>query len=181
MDDKQRVKISKFLSLVLRHNPAAANVTLDEHGWGSVEALLEGVASVGRKISHDELLEVVATSPKQRFALSEDGLRIRANQGHSVAVDLGYEPSVPPDVLYHGTYADVVDRILTDGLKKMSRHHVHLSSDVDTATQVGARRGPPVILNIDALAMVDEGYAFFVSANGVWLTDHVPPNFITKI
>ncbi|MEZ4459004.1 MAG: RNA 2'-phosphotransferase [bacterium] len=181
MDDKQRVKISKFLSLVLRHNPAAANVVLDEHGWASVQALLDGAAAAGRKISHDDLLDVVATSPKQRFALSDDGLRIRASQGHSVSVDLGYEPSVPPNVLYHGTYADVVDLILTDGLKKMNRHHVHLSSDVETATQVGARRGPPVILKIDASAMVDQGYAFFVSANGVWLTDHVPPNFISKI
>ena len=178
MNEKERTKTSRFMSLVLRHQPEVANVELDKNGWVDVDILLAGMAAAGRAITREELDEIVVTSPKQRFALNEDGTRIRANQGHSIDVELGYEAASPPDRLFHGTYADVVDIILRDGLSKMKRHHVHLSADVATATQVGARRGKPIILEIDANAMVAKGLNFYVSTNGVWLTDFVPPEAI---
>ena len=171
MDEKSRTAGSKFLSYVLRHEPAAVGIALDSGGWVAVDVLLDACAQHGRRLSRDELDEVVATSPKQRFALSEDGQRIRANQGHSTAVDLGYEPAEPPDVLFHGTVARLLPSIRDKGLQRMERHHVHLSPDEVTARAVGGRRGKPVILRIDARAMRDAGHVFFVTPNGVWLTD----------
>jgi putative RNA 2'-phosphotransferase len=169
---------SKLLSLVLRHDPARFGVVLDEHGWTDVAALLAALAAHGHAITRDELARVVATSDKQRFALSPDGARIRANQGHTVEVDLGLAPAAPPDVLFHGTVDRFVDSIRAKGLLKGDRHHVHLSADRAVATQVGGRRGTPVILVVRASAMVTAGHAFFRSANGVWLVDHVPADFI---
>ena len=178
MNEKQRTKASKFLSLVLRHQPDAAHVTLDEAGWTEVDALLAGLAKAGGKISRDELKEVVATNVKKRFEFSEDGTRIRASQGHSVEVDLKYEVAEPPPVLFHGTATRNLDSIFAKGLLKGQRHHVHLSVEMETAASVGSRYGRPVVLTVDAEAMVTAGHAFFVSTNGVWLTEHVPVAFL---
>ena len=181
MDEKTRTSISKFLSFVLRHRPDAAAVTLDQGGWVDVELLLRGCADNGHRISRDELAEVVATNPKQRFAFSDDGRRIRANQGHSTDVELGYEPAEPPDALFHGTVARSLPSIREKGLQRMDRHHVHLSGDASTARAVGARRGKAVVLRIDAQGMRAAGHTFYRTPNGVWLTDEVPSTFIAGI
>lgn len=178
MNDSTRTRYSKFLSLVLRHQPQLIGLALDSQGWADTADLLRRCAAHGRAISVAELHDLVATSPKQRFALSDDGSRIRANQGHSVDVALGYAPATAPALLYHGTVAAVRNAIERDGLSKMQRHHVHLSPDEATARIVGGRRGAPVILRIDAAAMQRDGYVFYCSDNGVWLTEHVPPKYI---
>lgn len=170
------VKISKYLSKILRHNPQRIGVELDSAGWVDIDVLLD---KVGMVIDRTDLERVVAESDKKRFAISDDGLRIRANQGHSVDVDLGLDPAVPPNVLYHGTVEGILDSILQEGLKPMGRQHVHLSADVETATKVGARRGKPVILEIASGQMAQDGKTFWCSDNGVWLTDHVPPSYLT--
>lgn len=172
------VSLSKFLSLILRHEPQRIGVTLDPNGWISVEELLVALKKYGKSVQLAELLQVVAENDKQRFAFSPDGLRIRANQGHSVEVALEYEPSVPPAVLYHGTVRKFLTAIRAQGLLKGSRHHVHLSTRREVALQVGQRRGQPVILTIRAEAMVAAGHTFFRTPNGVWLVDHVPPQFL---
>ena len=177
MDTKRATTISKFLSLVLRHDPSAAGVSLDAGGWVDVDALLTGAARAGTSVTRDELKAVVAASDKQRFSLSDDGRRIRANQGHSVSVDLGLSPRTPPEVLYHGTIERFLEAIRQEGLRPMQRQHVHLSADIDTAKMVGQRRGKPVVLRVHAAALHAAGHAFFRSANGVWLTDAVPPAF----
>lgn len=178
MDSKQHTKNSKFLSYVLRHHPDEIGVELDEAGWVEVDVLLAAIAAYRHPISRAELDEIVATSDKQRFALSDDGLRIRASQGHSVAIDLGYQPSEPPEFLFHGTVEKFVASIREHGLLKGSRHHVHLSPDEETARKVGSRRGKPVILTVQSAAMQAAGHAFFVTPNQVWLTAHVPPEFL---
>jgi putative RNA 2'-phosphotransferase len=180
VDAREKTKTSKFLSLVLRHQPGAAHVALDEAGWVDVEALLAGCAKAGRVINHGDLDEVVATNEKKRFEFSEDGKRLRASQGHSVEVDLQYEVSEPPVVLYHGTAERNLESIWQKGLIKGKRHHVHLSTDVQTARQVGSRYGRPVVLSIDAAAMVADGREFFVSTNEVWLTDFVPVSYLVR-
>jgi putative RNA 2'-phosphotransferase len=167
---------SRFLSFVLRHDPEHVGITLDDAGWTDVAALLDGCASRGVVITRAELEQIVATNNKRRFALSADGARIRANQGHSVDVELDLPRAVPPATLYHGTIESSVAGIRERGLVRGARHHVHLSADVETATKVGARRGKPVVLVVRAGDMTD--HAFFQSANGVWLVDHVPPAFI---
>ena len=172
------VRLSKFLSLVLRHDPSRIGITLDEAGWTDVDALLAACAAHGVTISRPQLHELVATSDKQRYALSEDGTRIRANQGHSVPVSLGLPPTPPPETLYHGTVEAALPGIRDKGLVKGARHDVHLSADLETATKVGGRRGKPVILTIRAGAMADAGHVFYRSENGVWLTERVPPEFI---
>jgi putative RNA 2'-phosphotransferase len=172
------LRISKFLSLVLRHDPSSIGITLDEAGWTDVDALLAAAARHGVRLTRDELRALVASSDKQRFALSPDGARIRANQGHSVEVDLQLPPREPPAQLYHGTVEPALEGIRELGLLRGSRHHVHLSLDLATATKVGRRRGEPVILTIRAADMHAAGYAFFCSENGVWLTEQVPPRFI---
>lgn len=180
--DKQRLtSISKFLSYVLRHRPDSLDITLDDRGWVPVHTLLAQCAVQERPISLDELREVVETSPKQRFALSDDGLLIRANQGHSVGVDLGYSQAQPPPILYHGTYREALAAIRREGLKRMRRHHVHMSRDEATARMVGGRRGAPVVLRVDAAAMHTAGHAFSKTPNDVWLVDCVPPAFIQNL
>lgn len=179
MTPKDQTRLSKFLSLILRHEPEKVGLTLDEAGWVAVTALLTALAHHGQLITRQTLEHIVATSEKKRFALSDDGLRIRASQGHSVEVELGYAPATPPPLLYHGTVDRFLDSIRKTGLIKGDRHHVHLSPDTATATTVGARRGKPVLLTIDAAAMTRQGLLFYRSANGVWLTDHVPAKFIT--
>jgi len=169
---------SKFLSLVLRHQPDLIGIVLDDAGWTDIDTLLAKAAAKGTRITPDELVELVKSSDKQRFALSPDGTRIRANQGHSVEVELDLPPTPPPATLYHGTVDKFLESIRTSGLIKGSRHHVHLSADVETTSKVGARRGTPVLLRIRADAMADAGHVFYRSANGVWLVDTVPPELI---
>jgi putative RNA 2'-phosphotransferase len=175
------VTVSKFLAKHLRHAPDALGLTLQSGGWVSVDAFLAASARVGFPITYDELIECVETNDKKRFSFDDTGDLIRANQGHSVEVDLHLEERRPPEVLYHGTVERFLASIMTGGLKKGKRHHVHLSKDVDTARKVGARRGKPVILQVDAGKMHAEGFKFFSSVNGVWLTDSVPADFLVRL
>jgi len=181
VDPKRLVRVSKFLSLHLRHQPADLGLTLEPGGWVPVADLLAGASRRGFVITPDELAEVVRASDKQRFALDPTGTRIRANQGHSAEVDLQLEPAEPPAVLYHGTADRFLDAIRRDGLLKMARHHVHLSPDSATAGKVGLRHGRLALLEVDAAAMGAGGYTFYRSANGVWLVDAVPPEYLRVI
>lgn len=171
-------RLSKFLSLVLRHQPQLIGLTLDSAGYVEVDRLLAACAAHGQPITREVLQQVVEQNDKRRFAFSADGLRIRASQGHSIAVDLAYSPQPPPTVLYHGTVAAALPAIRIEGLTKQARHHVHLSSSAQEAKRVGARRGRPVVLTVRAEAMAHAGFAFFRSDNGVWLTDHVPSAYL---
>jgi putative RNA 2'-phosphotransferase len=173
------VRISKRLALVLRHRPESIGITLDEAGWVDVRDLLDALARHGLQLSRDELEQVVETSDKQRFAFDETRRRIRASQGHSVPVELGYASAVPPEVLYHGTPVRNVAAILAEGLRRGARHHVHLSADVATARRVGQRRGHSVVLTVDAAGLAAAGSTFYRSANGVWLVDAVPPEYLS--
>ena len=175
---KQYIKISKFLSYVLRHEPEAIGLKLDKNGWVSIERLVRCANSSGQNLSHEVIEAVVQTNEKKRFAISEDGLMIRASQGHSVNIDLGLKPKLPPRYLYHGTATRFLDSILSSGLKPRKRQHVHLSSDITTAVRVGQRHGKPVILAIKAGKMNADGYSFFLSTNGVWLTEKVPLKYL---
>lgn len=172
--------LSKWLSYVLRHNSDGAGVALDSAGWTGVDDLLEAAQKHGHGMKRKELEEVVATSDKQRFAFNEDRTRIRANQGHTVPVDLQLPAMTPPAVLYHGTPTRFVESILRNGLRPQQRHHVHLSTEIRTAVQVGNRRGEAVLLRIDAARMHAAGHVFYRSENGVWLTDHVPPSYLAQ-
>jgi putative RNA 2'-phosphotransferase len=176
MNTQRSVRISKYLAKHLRHEPERIGLTLDAHGWVPVAELVEAAARHGFGFSRAELEDVVAGSDKQRYAIEGD--RIRANQGHSVRVDLALAPSEPPARLFHGTVARALAAIRDEGLRPMSRHAVHLSPDRETAARVGARRGKAVVLTVDAGAMHRSGHEFRVSANGVWLTAHVPPGFL---
>lgn len=173
-----RESLSKFLSFVLRHQPSAVGLTLDSNGWVSVDELLRAFAQHDRSLTRAELEELVASSDKRRFAISPDGAMIRANQGHSVAVDLALRPARPPDVLFHGTVARYLPAIRVEGLIKGERHHVHLSETQEVAVIVAKRRGEPYVLEVDARAMVEHGVVFYRSENDVWLTDHVPARFL---
>jgi putative RNA 2'-phosphotransferase len=180
MSEKRLITISKYLSKYLRHAPKDLDLTLQPGGWVPVDDLLDAAGRHGFDIDHDELIECVETSDKKRFSFDHTGELIRANQGHSVEVDLQLEQCEPPEVLYHGTVERFLTAILTEGLDRGRRHHVHLSKDVETARKVGARRGKPVILTVDAGRMHRDGCKFFVSANGVWLTDAVPPGYLSR-
>ncbi len=178
----RHVVISKFLSRVLRHKPKAIGITLDEAGWIDVDELLRAMEAAGKPLTRAVLEEVVQTNDKQRFSFSEDGTKIRANQGPSIkTIDLGLTAQSPPEVLYHGTVAKNLTSIQKQGLQKRARQYVHLSADIETATRVGSRRGEPVILEINAGQMHEADYQFFISENGVWLTDSVPPQFIARM
>lgn len=178
MNEKQIKTISKFLSLILRHSPQTIGLQLDEQGWADVTELLEKAAQQHRGITREILDEVVHTNDKKRFAFSEDGSRIRASQGHSLSVDLDLQAQEPPEFLYHGTVAKFIAVIQNEGLQKMSRQHVHLSRDKETAMKVGSRRGVPVILTVKSGQMHKDGNNFYLSANNVWLTDQVPAAYI---
>ena len=177
MDDRA-VKISKFLSLVLRHQPEKIGLSIDQSGWASVGELIEASRRSGFEFTLEELQNVVVGNDKKRFSLSEDGLRIRANQGHSIKVELGYAPTAPPEILYHGTAERFLASIKQQGLIKGKRHHVHLSADVDTEKNVGRSQGKPVVLRVDGGRMGQDGFIFYLSANGVWLTDRVPVQYM---
>lgn len=170
--------LSKYLSLILRHNPALLGIPLDEGGWAEIRTLLKLMNEKGMKVSLESLQEMVETNDKQRFAISEDGFRIRANQGHSLAVSLGLQPVTPPEILYHGTTDKYIESIREKGLLKMSRQHVHLSATKDTALKVGSRHGKPLIINVLSEKMHQSGYPFYLSENGVWLVDSVPAEFL---
>lgn len=176
---ERHTRVSKFLSLVLRHQPEKVGITLDREGWVSVARLLNAFETHGLRLTPDELQQIVRTSDKQRFSFSPDGLLIRANQGHSVEVELGYEPVQPPLLLYHGTAERSLPSIKRQGLLRGRRHHVHLSEQEETATAVGRRYGRPVVLSVASGEMHGCGHLFFRSANGVWLTEHVPARYIT--
>jgi putative RNA 2'-phosphotransferase len=172
-------KTSKFLSLVLRHNPGKIGITLDEAGWVDVDKLITACKKHGHPLTRAELDEIVETNSKKRFAFSENGRQIRASQGHSVDVDLGLEPQVPPEMLFHGTASSNLTSIFAEGLVKRSRNHVHLSAEEDTARTVGSRHGRAVVLRVAAARMHADGVPFYLSANGVWLVESVAPSYIT--
>ena len=177
-EDARLVKVSKYLSKHLRHDPEGLGLTLAPGGWVGVADLLAACARRRFSLSRAELEEVVARNSKQRFSFDPGGTMIRANQGHSVAVDLQLSPAVPPTVLYHGTGHQTAAIVERAGLDRMRRHHVHLSADLETARAVGARHGRPVVFEVDALGMAAAGHLFYRSENGVWLTDAVPPEFL---
>lgn len=181
LDDKTLKKHSRFLSRILRHKPELIGIELDNNGYVAVETLLNALQNSQFPMTRAILDEVVANNDKKRFSYSDDGLKIRANQGHSVSVDLGLSPQTPPPVLYHGTARDNLDSIWQTGLTAQSRHHVHLSSDVETAIKVGKRHGAVAVLRVDTAQMVADGVVFYRSANGVWLVDTVPPNYLERL
>lgn len=173
---------SKFISLILRHKPEIIGITLDEHGWADVEELIKGINRSKRKtINMDILEEIVRTDEKQRYSFNEDHTLIRANQGHSVPVDVELEKKIPPDILWHGTGEKYVASIDKQGLIPKGRLYVHLSSDQDTAKKVGSRHGKPVIYEIDCHGMAEAGYLFYLSANKIWLTKEVPAKYLKKL
>ena len=177
-DPKLLKAASKFMSLILRHAPKLADITLDNEGWVPVDQLLIGMNRKGIALTREDLDFVVANNDKSRFAFDASGTRIRASQGHTLKVDLKFEPRTPPDVLYHGTHAVAVSAIQREGLRKMKRQHVHLSKAIDAAMVVGSRRGTPIIFAVDAKGMEAKGFVFYQSENAVWLTDEVPPAFL---
>ncbi len=174
-------KHSRLLSLVLRHKPETIGLTLDGSGWADIDALLDSLPRAGVTMTRDHLLELVDNNDKKRFAISRDGRFIRARQGHSVDVDLGLEPKEPPTILHHGTAEKSLASILKSGLRRGQRHHVHLHTDRDLAETVGRRHGKPVLLEVSALAMWQDGHLFFVTDNGVWLTEAVPVAYLQVV
>lgn len=174
-------KLSIFLSLVLRHKPDAAGIFLDEHGWANVEDLINGIKNTGRNINMPILEDIVETDSKQRYSFNEDKTLIRANQGHSVPVDVNLEKMKPPKFLYHGTADQFLNSIMEEGLKPMNRLYVHLSTDIETAIRVGKRHGNPVVLKIHSNQMYEEGCIFYLSKNGVWLTRDVQIKYLEQI
>jgi putative RNA 2'-phosphotransferase len=174
------VRDSKLLAGVLRHNPGKIGVELDAAGWVDVDVLLAALARHGRRVGRSRLDYVVEHNNKKRFEYDASGTRIRASQGHSVPVDLGYESRVPPETLFHGTATRSLDSIFSEGLKPGRRHHVHLSVDIETATKVGSRHGKPAVLVVAAARMHETGHEFFRSTNGVWLTEHVAPQYLSS-
>lgn len=177
MEKDKQIKISKALSYWLRHKPEKIGILLDKNGWTDIAVLIEK-AKPEIEFTLEDLQQVVADSDKKRFAISEDGLQIRANQGHTTEVELEFKEITAPPVLYHGTVKEAIEGIKKSGLKPMKRHHVHLSKDKETAEIVGSRRGKAIILEINTIKMQDEGFKFYVSENGVYLTDFVPKKYI---
>lgn len=172
-------KTSVFISLILRHKPSAAGIELDKHGWARVDELIEGVNSTGRyTLDMAKLEEIVRTDSKQRYSFNEDKTLIRANQGHSISVDVELKKCEPPGILYHGTAEKFIDSIMKEGLKPGSRLYVHLSTDIETAMNVGRRHGKPFVFKINSGEMRRNGFDFFLSENGVWLTKSVPVEFL---
>lgn len=171
---------SKWMSWALRHDPAAAGISMSSDGWVAVSDLLAAASRHGHPTKLAELRDIVANNDKKRFALSDDQLSIRANQGHSITVELKLPPLQPPDILYHGTATRFIHNIRINGLVKGARNHVHLSTNIDTAHSVGSRHGKPIILKVDSAAMSRQGHLFYRSDNGVWLVDAVPPMFLAE-
>jgi putative RNA 2'-phosphotransferase len=179
MNTKEKTNTSKFLSLVLRHKPEEIGLVLDNEGWASVDELIVKSNQNNLNISFDDLEEIVRLNDKKRFVFSDDFSKIRANQGHSIDIDLKLKPVTPPVILYHGTAEKNIASILEKGILKQDRNYVHLSADIETANKVGMRYGKPVIIKILALEMSKNGSLFYLSDNNVWLTDFVPNRFIS--
>lgn len=178
---KKHTDISKFLSYILRHQPEAVGLSLDKDGWAVITDLILCAKQEGYILDPDIIQAVITSSDKKRFILSDDGLHIRAAQGHSTQqVDIAYQEKTPPDILYHGTATRFISEIREQGLLPMSRQYVHLSTDEVTAIQVGQRHGKPLVLKIKALTMYEQGFKFFQAENGVWLTSSVPYQFIQE-
>lgn len=178
---EDRNRISRFLSYILRHNPGAIDLRLDSHGWIDVNTLIDAANRHGKNLNREIIEEIVTSNDKKRFALSADGMKIRANQGHSIEIDLALTPVTPPKILYHGTAGKYLRAIKQDGIKSSGRHHVHLSVDRVTAEKVGKRHGKPVVISINTEKMWQDGAAFYRSANGVWLTDYVDPSYFLQM
>ncbi len=181
INEKQHKKLSKFLSLILRHKPEEVGLELNNNGWADTSELINKLNQKGKQIDFETLDLLVQNSDKQRFAFNEDKTKIRANQGHSISIDLGYKQKTPPEFLYHGTASRFMDSIYKQGIQKQNRHHVHLSKDINTAVSVGKRHGKPVVLKVLAAQMLQEDFVFYESKNGVWLTDEVPTKFFIKL
>lgn len=181
MKPQRIIKISKYLSAHLRHKPERIGLEIAVGGWVSVEELLKACGRDGFLITPQELEEVVENNDKKRFSFDSAGTMIRANQGHSISIDLQLKAVQPPEVLYHGTTASTVNAIVQTGVQKMSRHHVHLSQDIATAMIVGKRRGNPVVFEVNAAAMYQDGFEFFCSDNGVWLVDNIPVKYLKLV
>lgn len=179
LPEKEAKRLSKWLSYILRHHPESAGIVLDENGWTDTQTLIQHLSAKEPLFSLEILQFIVETNSKKRFAFNEDSAKIRASQGHSVEVELGYSQQQPPEFLFHGTTEKNIPSILASGLKKMERHHVHLSADKETAQTVGARFGKPVVLMIKSGLMHEQGFSFYISENGVWLTEHVPAEFLS--
>ena len=180
ISNKQVITISKFLSLVLRHKPETIGIQLDENGWTDVKILIEKSNSNGVPIDFEILKHIVETNSKKRFAFNETLDRIRASQGHSIEIELGYKNQKPPEILYHGTGEKSVTSIQNTGIEKGSRQHVHLSGDIETAIKVGQRHGKPFVFEVLSEQMYTDGLEFYLSDNGVWLTDHVPVKYLKR-
>jgi putative RNA 2'-phosphotransferase len=178
INEKQSIKLSKFLSLVLRHKPETIGIELDKAGWTDVSLLIKKCKATGIGIDFETLKHIVETNPKKRFSFNQNQRKIRANQGHSIEIELGYAPQAPPVILYHGTGKKSLDSILKTGLEKRERHHVHLSEDIATALKVGQRHGEPVVLEVLAAQMASDNFIFYRSDNGVWLTDNVSTEYL---
>jgi putative RNA 2'-phosphotransferase len=180
ISDKQQIHISKFLSLVLRHQPKTIGIQIDQNGWADITVLLEKASKHGIRLDRETLNHIVATNSKKRFAFNDTLDKIRASQGHSLEIELGYTNQEPPEILYHGTGGKSVQSILNAGLEKRSRQHVHLSKDFETAVKVGRRHGNPFVFKVLAEQMYKDNYQFFISDNGVWLTDNVPTKYLKR-
>ncbi|MBO7344550.1 MAG: RNA 2'-phosphotransferase [Clostridia bacterium] len=170
--------ISKFICLILRHKPNTIGITLDQNGWVNTQELLNGLNAAGKKVDIEQLINIVNTDNKRRFSFNSDKSKIRANQGHSIPVNLGLLELVPPTILYHGTSEKFIESIKQNGIQKRSRQYVHLSSNIETAVAVGKRHGNPIVLKINTEQMFLDGYKFYLSENGVWLTDNVPYQYV---
>lgn len=178
---KDLTKLSKFIALILRHKPETIGISLDRNGWASVRELMDGMNQSGHSIDMETLEEIVRTDEKGRYSFNDDKTKIRANQGHSINVDVELKETIPPETLYHGTAERFCEGIRKEGLKPMSRLYVHLSKDVETAVKVGSRHGKCVVFKVKAGEMSRQGYKFWLSENGVWLTKNVPPIFLEEI
>lgn len=174
------IELGRFISLILRHKPEAVGIKLDSNGWADVDKLISGINKCGKKINMEILERIVHENNKQRYSFDETHTKIRANQGHSVNVDVELKESIPPDKLYHGTATRFLDSIKKNGITKQSRQHVHLSADKETATAVGKRHGKPVVLVIDTAKMRADGCKFYISENGVWLCDDISWKYISE-
>lgn len=182
MSNKEQYKRqSKFLSLILRHKPEEINLSLDGNGWVNVDLLIKGMNSQKDVMSKEILDSILESDSKGRYEYNDDETKVRARQGHSIKVDLGFKKVKAPDKLFHGTVEKAYKLIINEGLKSMARHHVHLSEDLDTAVSVGSRRGDAIVLVIDSKSMQEDGYDFFISNNGVWLCEDVPIKYISLL
>lgn len=181
MNEKERINLSKFLAYILRHNPSAVGISLDERGWADMDELIKGINATGRSIDRDLLEQIVREDKKGRYSFNEDKSKIRANQGHSVDVRVEMAECAPPDTLYHGTAKKFLASIKDSGICRRSRRFVHLSGDIKTAFAAGSRYGEPIVLVIDAKRMVADGYRFWLSINGVWQSSDIPWKYVKRI